>query len=145
MNIASLSGILKIFSGGDPTAEEKQRLYNEALLMTLSRASSSDANINPCEVETVQTILREVTGDDFSVADIRVAAASELYERAPLDKYLGSVAGSLTAENRVTIARSLANVINSDAKVTSREIEFFDMVAKALKLTPAELVGLTAE
>ena len=145
MGIADLTSILKIFGGGEMTPEEEKALYKEVLLMTLSRASSSDTNIHPCEVETVQRILQEVIGDEISTADIRVAAHSALYEEAPLEKYLASVRRKLRAEQRVLTVQSLAEVIKCDAKITSREVQFFDMVAQALKVTPAELAGLMPE
>ena len=93
----------------------------------------------------MQRILEQVTGEEISTADIRVAAASEIYETAPLDKYLSSVSRKLSAEHRATTSRSLAEVIKSDAQITSREIAFFDMVTNALRVTPAELVGLVAD
>ncbi len=37
---------------------------------------------------------------------------------------------------------ALAEVIVSDARVTSKETRFFNMVAEAFQLTPAELAGL---
>ena len=42
--------------------------------MTLARATSADTNIKNVEVERVQEVLKARTGDDFSAADIRVAA-----------------------------------------------------------------------
>ena len=145
MGIANLSHVLKIFSGSDLNAEEESVLFGEVLLMTLARASSSDANTHPVEVETVRQIVLRVTGEDVSEADIRVAAASELYESASLDKYLTSCGRKLNPSSRVTTVQALAEVIKSDTQVTSREIQFFDMVARALAVTPAELAGLVAD
>lgn len=145
MSIANLSHVLKIFRGSDLSPEEQTVLFGEVLLMTLSRASSSDANTHPVEVDTVRQIVLRVTGEDVSEADIRVAAASELYESASLDKYLTSCGRKLSPSSRVTTVQALAEVIKSDTQVTSREIQFFDMVARALAVTPAELAGLVAD
>jgi len=145
MSIANLSHVLQIFRGSDLSAEEEGALFQEVLLMTLSRASSSDANTDPVEVKTVRKIVLEATGEDVSDADIRVAAASELYESASLEKYLSSCRRRLTASSRVKTVQALAEVIKSDTQVTSREIQYFDMVARALEVTPAELAGLVAE
>jgi uncharacterized tellurite resistance protein B-like protein len=142
MDISKLSNILKIVRGSEPSEEERQSLYKETLLMTLSRASTADANISPVEVETVQAIVKRVTGEDVSAADVRIAAASELYETGRLDHYLSHAARQLASEQRVEICEALAEVIRSDVKVTTREVEFFNTVASALKVTPAELVGL---
>jgi len=71
MAIADLSNVLKIFRGGD-NAADRDALFKEVLLMTLARATSSDANIDACEISTVQEILKDETGEDFSAADIRL-------------------------------------------------------------------------
>ena len=145
MSIADLSNVLKIFRGTDLTPEEEKHLFREVLLMTLARASSSDANIAPVEVETVQAILEKTTGKDISAASIRVAAASDLYDTASLEKFLSSCGRKLDATSRVTTVQALAEVIKSDTRVTSREVDFFDMVARALAVTPAELAGLVVD
>ena len=145
MGLADLTSVLKIFGGYQPTDAEKQALFRELLLMTLARASSADANIHPCEVDTVQRVLKEVMGDEISTADIRVAAASALYESAPLEDYLARCGANLDAVHRATVAQALARVIRSDNRVSPREIAFFDGVVRALEVSPAELMGLIAE
>lgn len=145
MSIASLSNIARIFGGKEPNEEERRRVFKEALLMTLARASHSDANVSPVEVESVRQIVQRVTGEEISAADVRIAAASELYETASLDHYLGRVTRKLRPDERSTIVQCLGEVINSDVRVSSREVEFFNSVAHALKATPAEIVGLTEE
>ena len=142
MKLAKLSNVLKIFGGGDPSPEEREELVKEVLLMTLARASSVDANIHPVEVKTVQRVIKEVVGEDVSAADVRVAARSELFERTPLQQCLSRMTRRLEPRDRAMIAQSLAKVITSDVHVTAREVEFFDSVAKALDVTPAQLVGL---
>jgi len=144
MAIMDLRNVLSIFGGAKLPPEQRQQLVKEVLLMTLARASSSDSHTHPAEVDTVQRVLKEVTGDDISTADIRVAAASEMFERAPLEKYLSSVASSLTTADRVTIAQSLARVIKSDVAVSPEEVDFFNEVAAALEITAAELSGLVS-
>ena len=142
MAIMDLGNVLKIFSGSKASPTAHGDLVKEVMLMTLARASSSDASTRPVEVDTVQRVLKEVTGETFSTADIRVAASSEIFERAPLEKYLSSVASSLTSHDRATVARSLAEIIKSDVKVTEQETAFFNRVAAALGVTAAELAGL---
>ena len=144
MAIIDLGNVLRIFGGGSPSPDEHDQLVKEVLLMTLARATSSDSNTNPVEVETVRRVLKEVTGDDVSESDVRVAAASEIFESAPLEKYLGSVSRTLTASDRATIARSLATVIRSDTEVTETEVEYFNRMAGALGATAAELAGLVS-
>lgn len=144
MAIIDLSVLKDLFGSGKVKPEDKQKLLQEALLLTLARASRSDTNIHPAEIDTIQTILKQTTGRDFSEADIRVAAHSELYEQAPLEDYLKSISNALDEKDCVLIANSLADVIKSDKKVTYQEVAFFNGIATALKMTPASMVGLFA-
>ena len=144
MAIADLSSILRIFGESSPSEEKQKELYREVLLMTLARASSSDANIHPVEIETIQQIMQRETGQELTKADILKAARPELYESANLRKYLRSVRRQLKAEDRIKIVQALADVIKSDTEISVLEIDFFNQVADALRITPAELVGLTA-
>jgi len=142
MGLTDLSAVTKIFGGGKLSDSEKDELFKEAILMTLARASSVDSNIHPVEVQYVQTIIKKFTGDDVSAPDVRVAAQSSIFETAPLEKYLASTAKKLDAEHRVDVIEALAEVIKIDNHISARETEFFDMVARALKITPAEMAGL---
>ena len=145
MSLANLRNVLKIFGGGQPTEAERQELIKEALLMTLSRATKSDTDIRPVEVDTVIRIIERETGESITSADVRVAAKSELYESAPLDQYLGRVSRSLAPRERTNILKCLAEVILSDVRVSPHEVDFYNWIAKALQVTPAELAGLFEE
>jgi uncharacterized tellurite resistance protein B-like protein len=112
--------------------------------MTLARASSSDSAILHVEIESIQGILQRETGDDITVADVRKAARSDLYEDVPLRKYLASASRKLTSADRVRIVQTLAEVIRSDTEVSVLEVDFFNSIAEALKATPAELMDIHA-
>lgn len=144
MAIADLKSVLKIFGGSDIGDDERHELYKEVLLMTLSRAADADINIQAAEVDRVREILKEHTGEDFSSGDIRVAAREELYAQSSLRKYLSSVRGKMAHADRVDTIHALADVFRSDQEVSVLEIDFFNGVAEALKLTPAEIAGLTS-
>jgi uncharacterized tellurite resistance protein B-like protein len=144
MAIADLKSVLKIFGGSDVTEEEQSQLYKEVLLMTLARAADADINIQKVEVDRISEILKQHTGEDFSAADIRVAARSELYAEASLRKYLASVRDKMADKDRVATIHALADVFRSDESVSVLEVDFFNRVAESLKITPAELAGLVA-
>ena len=112
--------------------------------MTLARASNSDANIHPAEIETIQQIMQRETGQELTEADIRKAARPDLYESVKLHKYLRSVQRQLKAEDKITIMQALADVIRSDTQINVLEIDFFNRVAVALRITLPELPELTA-
>ncbi len=144
MAIAAVSNVLRIFGASSPSEEKQEELYREVLFMTLARASSSDANIHPAEIEAIQQIMQRETGQELTEADIRKAARPELYESVKLRKYLRSVRRQLKASDRVKIMEALADVIKSDTQINVLEIDFFNRVADALRITPAELPELIA-
>ncbi len=144
MAIADLKSVLKIFGGSDCSEEEKDRLFQEVLLMTLARAADADINIQTVEVDRIREILKEHTGGEFSQADIRVAARAELYAEASLRKYLAGVREKMRDAHRVETVHALADVFRSDKSVSVLEVDFFNGVVEALKVSPAEVAGLSA-
>ena len=144
MAIADLKNVLKIFGGAEVTEDHQNELFKEVLLMTLARAADADINIQSVEVERIQEILKAHTGDDFSSADIRVAARAELYAESTLRKYLASVRNKMTDAHRAETIQALADVFRSDSNVSVLEIDFFDGVAVALQATPSQIAGLVA-
>ncbi len=144
MAISDLKNVLNIFGGAEVSDDQQHELFKEVLLMTLARAADADINIQSVEVERIQQILKKCTGEDFSSADIRVAARAELYAEATLRKYLGSVRKKLSDVQRSTTIRALADVFRSDSNVSVLEVDFFDRVATALQASPSEIAGLVA-
>ncbi len=144
MAIADLSSILKIFGESSLDADEQKQLYGEVLMMVLARAASSDANVAPVEIKTIQSIVKRETGDEVKESDIRLAARPELYETVPMRKYLRSVQRKLSADSRLKVVQALADVIKSDTEISVLEVDFFNRVSDSLQITPAELAGLIA-
>ena len=144
MPLRNLAHIKKFFSRSD-SPDEKRELYKEMLMMTLSRATRVDLVTEEAEVTIVQRILLDVIGEEVSSNDIRIAASSELFETASINTYLSRMGQQINTEQRQSIIKALIEVFGADGRVTSPEIEFFNMVVDALKLTPAETVGLVAD
>jgi len=144
MAIADLKNVLKIFGGSDVSEEQRNELFKEVLVMTLARAADADINIQTVEVDRIRDIIKEHTGEDVSAADIRVAARAELYAEATLRKYLSSVRKRMKTSHRVSTVDALADVFRSDKTVSVLEIDFFNGVADALQVTPAQVAGLVA-
>ena len=144
MAIADLKNVLKIFGGSEFSEEAENELFKEVLLMTLARAADADINIQAAEVERIREILKEHTGDEFSNADIRVAARAELYAEATLVKYLNTVSKKMSTAHRVETVQALADVFRSDQNVSVLEVDFFNKVVDSLSVTPAQVAGLVA-
>tara|TARA_B100000161_G_scaffold143563_1_gene102050 strand:+ start:51 stop:482 length:432 start_codon:yes stop_codon:yes gene_type:complete len=141
MASATLNNVLKVF-GAKPTEQEQSALAEEVMLMTLSRATAADTNIKEVEVDMVRSVLEKHLGKNYSSADIRIAANSEMYEVAPLQEYLASASSKMRSTDKVQTIQALAEVINVDGRVNAMEIAFFNEVATALALTPAQIMGL---
>jgi uncharacterized tellurite resistance protein B-like protein len=140
--MSTFSFISGIFGGDHSLSEEDQtKLFEELLFMTLSRASRSDLDISSVEVAQIQKILKEAAGIDASEQEIRTAGMSELYEVAPIEKYVAKASKGLKTSQRRTIVSSLYEVIGADGKVSQTEADFFDNIANAMNLKPIELMG----
>ena len=143
MALIDFSSIRELISKGG-SKKEKQDLFKEVLLMVLARATRADSNVEAIEITHVQTALKEVTGEDFTEADVLTAASSEVFETQSLERSLANASRKLTEEERVTILACLANIIRSDTHIRYHELDFFDHVATALRATPSEIAGLVA-
>ena len=144
MAIADLKNVLKIFGGSDLSEGEREELRTEVMLMTLARAADADINIQTVEVDRIREILKEKTGEEFSSADVRVAARADLYAEANLRKYLATVRKKLHPQDRADVVQALADVFRSDSNVSVLEIDFFNRTVEALNATPAQIAGLVA-
>jgi uncharacterized tellurite resistance protein B-like protein len=144
MSIIEFKRILRLVRGEEASQDERDELFQEVALMVLARATSADTNMQKVEVEKVQDVLKRVTGVEISIAEIRTAASSAVFETTPLKKYLGSVSRSLDAASRMTILDCLIEVIQSDDRISHFETDYFDMVAEALKAKPSEVAGLVS-
>lgn len=138
---SGLNSIFKLFQA-DSTKQSITDIFNEAVLMTLSRATIADTNIKHIELETVQQIVKDTTGEEVSLADIRIAAKSRLFESAPLERHLVSVGKVLNLDQKISLLDSIAKVILADERVSSREVRFFNIVADSIGVTSAEIMGL---
>ena len=143
MALADLKNVLNIFGGSDIGEDKQNELFKEVLLMTLARAADADINIQSIEVERIQEIIKQHTGEDVSAADVRVAARAELYAEANLRKYLSKVQSKMKPEHRAETVQALADIFRSDHVVNPLEIEFFNGVVESLSVTPAQVAGLT--
>ena len=140
--MSTFSFLTNIF-GGDQSlsSEEQTKLFEELLFLTLSRASRSDLDISEVEVAKIQQILKRSADIDATEQEIRTAGMSELYEVAPLEKYVAKASKGLTVDQRRTIVHALYEVIGVDGKFSHTEAVFFDMIANAINLKPIEMMG----
>ena|GEM_PF-4705135 len=106
--LADLSNVLSIFREREMNAEAQEALFKKVLLMTLARAASSDANIDPVELTIVQAIMKRAVNEEVTDADIRLGSRPALFEEAPFGKYLASVRKRLGSAQRASVVCALA-------------------------------------
>ena len=123
---------------------DARALFEEVLLLVLARASRVDSNIESIEVRHVQKALKEMTGAEYSEAEVQTAASSEIFETQSLERTLAKASGNLSSENKAQILHCLAELLQSDDAIRHPELEFFDHVAAALRASPSEIAGLQA-
>ena len=140
INFSSLKNMIS--NRGDDN--DTKALFGEVLLLVLARASRVDSNIDSIEIRHVQKALKEITGTEYSEADVQTAASSEIFETQSLEKTLSKASGKLSSENKAAILRCLAELLQSDDVIRDPELEFFDHVAVALRASPSEIAGLKA-
>lgn len=144
--VYGLMGHFRSRKGGDEEAEDSARsLAHEVLLKSLARMSYADTHIADSEVETIQRIYQETTGEAISRGDVRVAARADIYEDESFEKYLASVQGSLSDDDKKMIMMALAAVIRADGSVSPFEVDFFNEVCEALKVPAACLSDLESD
>ena len=129
--------------GGIDASLSDDELAHEALLKTLARMTDADFNIMEVEIDSVCKVFKDLTGKDITSADVRVAAKGDFFEEAKFQTYLGGVAGRVTKDHKILIMKGLATVMKADGIVDPLEVDFFNDVAKALKMEPGDLIGLT--
>ena len=140
--MSTFSFLSNIFGGDQELSSEEQgKLFEELMLLTLSRASRSDLDTSAVEVAKIQKVLKESAEIDASEKEVRMAAMSELYEEAPLDRYAAKAARAMSVEQRRTVVQALFDVIGADGKFSKSEADFLDTIADAMNLRPSELLG----
>ncbi len=139
IDFSTIKELISDSTGG----KNKEVLFKEVLLLVLARATRADANVESIEVIHVQNALKEITGDEFSEADILTAASSEIFETQSLERTLANATKKLSEKDRITILECLASLIRADTFVRDPELEFFNHVATALRASPSEVAGLS--
>lgn len=140
--VSSKFGLIKALFGGSQLSDEKQQeLFAETMFMVLSGATRADLHIEGVEVERVKSILEKSLGREYSVAEIKLAGETELIETAPIQKYVEKASKKLSVEQRQQILHAMAEVFHSDGNMGALETEFFNTIARALSLTPAQMLN----
>lgn len=145
MSLVDFSKITKLLKDNEKRAKHKQELFQEVMLMVLARVTRADSNVETVEIEQVQKVLKEELGQDISIAEIRTASSSAVFEKESLESFLSTATRKLDERERMLILSSLEKVIRSDDVIRAFELDFFDRVALALRATPSEIAGMVSD
>jgi uncharacterized tellurite resistance protein B-like protein len=137
-----LSYIRNLFAGGYQSDGDAEA-YRELMVMILARATDADCYAHPAELESVQDVIKRHIDLDLTKEDIVSVSRSDLYKDAPLEKYITRLAPRLSLEQRKKIVSALIEVLRSDGLVAASETEYFNSVVHSLRMTYAEVVGLS--
>ncbi len=129
-------------AGPEAGSDELVQLRNEILLNTLARLTYAVSNTNAVEVEAVRKIYKRETKQDVTPAEIRVAARGDLHEAQAFDRYLSRGGSKLSREDKCFIMKAMAEIVKSDGTVSPGEVDFFDGVGKAFKMSASEVAEL---
>lgn len=142
MNINSFRLMKLIFNDDELLRGKQQELYAETMFMVLSGAARADLNIEMVEVNRIRDILMDKLERDFSAADIQLAGETELFETAPIQKYVARASKVLTVEQRQNILQAMLDVFESDGSMGMLETDYFNTIGEALHLKPSEMLAL---
>ncbi|RZV49619.1 MAG: hypothetical protein EX270_12375 [Pseudomonadales bacterium] len=131
-----------ILGGGKLLDEKQQELFSETMFMVLSGAARADLNIEPVEVDRIRDILKRKLDREFTSQEIQLAGETELYDTAPIQKYVSRASRVLPIEQRQEILRAMIEVFLSDGRMGVLEKDYFDSIVEALHLKPSEMLQL---
>lgn len=141
MATIDLSYVKNLFSAGY-SHEGDPEAYRELMIMILARATDADCYAHPAELDTVRRVVKEHLDEDLSNDDITAVSQSDLYNDAPLEKYITRLAPRLSSQQRKDIVGALIQVLQSDGQVAASEAEYFNSVVHSLRMTHSEVAGL---
>ena len=126
------------------TQKTKEQIRDEIFLLVLSRTTSADTNIRAVEIKKVKTLLKDHLGNEYTDAQIRVAAQSKRFEKEPLHRFVAKTAKLISENDRVSLAFGMMEIMKSDDRVGALERKHFNRMIKALGLSASSLMERAA-
>lgn len=139
MALLDIDNLKSMISKG-MSAEEERAAFRKLLITVLARASRVDLNTDAAEVDKIQAIVAEYTGADIDAAAVRTEAIMQARETNM--KSVSKLASKMSESYRVLVIKALKQVILADDQVSHTEIDYFNAVAAALRLSFADVAEL---
>ena len=142
MPLFNLDSFKAQLSGGGTAAQEKE-VFRDLLISVLSRGSRADLHTDSEEIALIQKLVAEHTGEELDAGSIRATAIMASSDNSM--RSVAKLASKLPENYRILVIDALRAVILADDRVSHREIDFFNSVAGALRLSYADVAGLLEE
>lgn len=139
MTLLNLDNLKSSALQGD-FADEQLESMKKLLLMVLARGARVDLNADSDEVSAIIEVVRNFTGHELDAATVRTEAIAQSRETST--KPISKLASSLSHEQKILVILALKEVLLADQQLISSEIDYFNIVASALKLSFADAAGL---
>ena len=97
---------------------------------------------NASQVARIRDILKNKLDRDFTEEEIQLASEVDLFETAPIQKYVAKASHILSVEQRQNVLQATLEVFMSDGHMGLLERDYFDSIVSALDLKPSEMVRL---
>ena len=136
VNLENLKSLMCTESSSDGERET----FKTLLFTILSKASRVDLHTDSSEVEAIQKIMLEYTGETYEAGTIRAEAIEQSQEESL--RPVAKAAAKLPEGLRVLAIDALANVMKADDQISYAEIDYFNAVAGAMRLSFADVAGL---
>jgi len=131
---------LKSLMCADSTGDAERETFKTLLFTILAKASRVDLHTDTSEVETIQKIMLEYTGENYDAGSIRAEAIAQSQEESL--RPVAKAASKLPEGLRVLAIEALASVMRADDQISYAEIDYFNAVAGAMRLSFADVAGL---
>ena len=142
MALVDLESLKSLVCNGSSAADELET-FKKLLFTILTKAARVDLQTDDSEVSMIQSIMSEYTGESYSAGDIRAEAIGQAQEDSlrPVSK----LASRLPENLRVLAISALIDVMRVDERVSYAEIDYFNAVAAAMRLSFADSAGLVKD
>ena len=134
---------LKSLMCAESSSDSERETFKTLLFTILSKASRVDLHTDSSEVEAIQKIMLEYTGETYEAGTIRAEAIEQSQEESL--RPVAKAATKLPEGLRVLAIDALASVMKADDQISYAEIDYFNAVAGAMRLSFADVAGLLKE
>ena len=131
---------LKSLMTSTTSADDDRENYKTLLFTILTKASRVDLHTDGSEVELIQKIMLEYTGETYDAGSIRAEAIAQSQDESL--RPVAKLAAKLPESMRVLAIDALASVMRADDQISYAEIDYFNAVAGAMRLSFADVAGL---